>query len=115
MIADAGYQGEIVKVASASTYIGVFNDVLKDSLERLLQEDDVGLDENLPDLIVSDNDNIIGELMVFSPNIQRVCCQHEQTYLYSQLLLKRLADQPGGEPYRRIAKELEINALTKGE
>ncbi|CAM0139852.1 unnamed protein product [Umbelopsis sp. WA50703] len=96
MIADAGYQGEIVKVASASTYIGVFNDVLKDSLERLLQEDDVGLDENLPDLI-------------------RVCCQHEQTYLYSQLLLKRLADQPGGEPYRRIAKELEINALTKGE
>lgn len=53
MIADAGYQGEIVKVASASTYIGVFNDVLKDSLERLLQEDDVGLDENLPDLIVS--------------------------------------------------------------
>jgi negative elongation factor C/D len=53
MIADAGYQGEIVKVATASTYIGVFNDVLKDSLERLLQEDDVGLDENLPDLIVS--------------------------------------------------------------
>ncbi|KAG2175451.1 hypothetical protein INT43_001098 [Umbelopsis isabellina] len=96
MIADAGYQGEIVKVASASTYIGVFNDVLKDSLERLLQEDDVGLDENLPDLI-------------------RVCCQHEQTYLYSQLLLKRLADQPGGEPYRRISKELETNALTKGD
>lgn len=96
MIADAGYQGEIVKVASASTYIGVFNDVLKDSLERLLQEDDVGLDENLPDLI-------------------RVCCQHEQTYLYSQLLLKRLADQPGGEPYRRISKELESNALTKGD
>jgi negative elongation factor C/D len=53
MIADAGYQGEIVKVATASTYIGVFNDVLKDSLERLIQEDDVGLDENLPDLIVS--------------------------------------------------------------
>jgi hypothetical protein len=53
MIADAGYQGEIVKVATASTYIGVFNDVLKNSLERLIQEDDIGLDENLPDLIVS--------------------------------------------------------------
>jgi TH1 protein len=53
MIADAGYQGEIVKVATASTYIGVFNDVLKDSLERLIQEDDIGLDENLPDLVVS--------------------------------------------------------------
>ncbi|KAI9285358.1 TH1 protein [Umbelopsis sp. AD052] len=96
MIADAGYQGEIVKVATASTYIGVFNDVLKDSLERLIQEDDIGLDENLPDLV-------------------RVCCQHEQTYLYSQILLKRLADQPGGDAFRRISKALETNALTKGD
>lgn len=64
MIADAGYQGEIVKVATASTYIGVFNDVLKDSLERLIQEDDIGLDENLPDLIVSSSiENICTFLM----------------------------------------------------
>jgi hypothetical protein len=69
MIADAGYQGEIVKVATASTYIGVFNDVLKDSLERLIQEDDIGLDENLPDLVVSQS--IIGMLHTFPCLIQK--------------------------------------------
>ncbi|KAG0330133.1 Negative elongation factor C/D [Dissophora globulifera] len=50
-ISDAGYQGEIASVATASTFVNVFSGVLLDSLDKLREEDDVGLLDRLPDLI----------------------------------------------------------------
>lgn len=40
-------------MATASTFVNVFSGVLLDSLDKLREEDDVGLLERLPDLIVS--------------------------------------------------------------
>jgi hypothetical protein len=54
-ISDAGYQGEIASVATASTFVGVFSGVLLESLDKLREEDDVGLLDKLPDLIVCVN------------------------------------------------------------
>ncbi|KAF8994840.1 Negative elongation factor C/D, partial [Haplosporangium bisporale] len=50
-ISDAGYQGEIASVATASTFLKVFSGVLLDSLDKLREEDDVGLQDRLPDLV----------------------------------------------------------------
>ncbi|KAG0208291.1 Negative elongation factor C/D [Mortierella sp. GBA30] len=52
-ISDAGYQGEIASVATASTFVNVFSGVLLDSLDKLREEDDVGLLDRLPDLITA--------------------------------------------------------------
>ncbi|KAG9321281.1 hypothetical protein KVV02_000527 [Mortierella alpina] len=93
-ISDAGYQGEIASVATASTFVNVFSGVLLDSLDKLREEDDVGLLERLPDLI-------------------KVCCQSEHTYLYTQILLFRLMKTDRGLPLKRISKELESGVLEK--
>lgn len=39
-------------MATASTFVGVFSGVLLESLDKLREEDDVGLLDKLPDLIV---------------------------------------------------------------
>ncbi|KAG0023249.1 Negative elongation factor C/D [Entomortierella chlamydospora] len=52
-ISDAGYQGEIASVATASTFVNVFSGVLLDSLDKLREEDDVGLLDRLPDLVAA--------------------------------------------------------------
>ncbi|KAF9202061.1 Negative elongation factor C/D [Haplosporangium sp. Z 27] len=52
-ISDAGYQGEIASVATASTFVNVFSGVLLDSLDKLREEDDVGLLDRLPDLVTA--------------------------------------------------------------
>ncbi|KAG0043678.1 Negative elongation factor C/D [Gryganskiella cystojenkinii] len=93
-ISDAGYQGEIASVATASTFVNVFSGVLIDSLDKLREEDDVGLLDRLPDLL-------------------KVCCQSEHTYLYTQVLLFRLMKTDRGLPLKRISKELESGVLEK--
>ncbi|KAF9915769.1 Negative elongation factor C/D [Lobosporangium transversale] len=93
-ISDAGYQGEISRVATASTFVNVFSGVLLDSLDKLRDEDDVGLSDRLPDLV-------------------KVCCQSEHTYLYTQVLLFRLMKTDRGLPLKRISKELESGVLEK--
>ncbi|KAF8949014.1 Negative elongation factor C/D [Haplosporangium gracile] len=93
-ISDAGYQGEIASVATASTFVGVFSGVLLESLDKLREEDDVGLLDKLPDLI-------------------KICCQNEHTYLYTQILLFRLMKTDRGLPLKRISKELESGVLEK--
>ncbi|KAF9115158.1 Negative elongation factor C/D [Mortierella sp. AM989] len=93
-ISDAGYQGEIASVATASTFVNVFSGVLLDSLDKLREEDDVGLLDRLPDLV-------------------KVCCQSEHTYLYTQILLFRLMKTDRGLPLKRISKELESGVLEK--
>ncbi|KAG0368208.1 TH1 protein [Gamsiella multidivaricata] len=93
-ISDAGYKGEIASVATASTFVNVFSGVLLDSLDKLREEDDVGLLDRLPDLV-------------------KVCCQSEHTYLYTQVLLFRLMKTDRGMPLKRISKELESGVLEK--
>ncbi|KAF9581862.1 Negative elongation factor C/D, partial [Lunasporangiospora selenospora] len=93
-ISDAGHQGEIASVATASTFVKVFSGVLLDSLDKLREEDDVGLLDRLPDLI-------------------KICCQNEHTYLYTQVLLFRLMKTDRGLPLKRISKELESGVLEK--
>ncbi|KAF9332841.1 Negative elongation factor C/D [Podila minutissima] len=93
-ISDAGYQGEIASVATASTFLKVFSGVLLDSLDKLREEDDVGLLDRLPDLV-------------------KVCCQSEHTYLFTQVLLFRLMKTDRGLPLKRISKELESGVLEK--
>ncbi|KAF9426496.1 Negative elongation factor C/D [Podila epigama] len=93
-ISDAGYQGEIASVATASTFLRVFSGVLLDSLDKLREEDDVGLLNRLPDLV-------------------KVCCQSEHTYLFTQVLLFRLMKTDRGLPLKRISKELESGVLEK--
>ncbi|RUP47540.1 hypothetical protein BC936DRAFT_145632 [Jimgerdemannia flammicorona] len=93
-ISDAGHQGEIAKIAAAAVYINVFNGVLKDSLEHIREEDDVDVEESIPDFV-------------------RTCCANQQTYLYTQVMLKRLSDEPGGLSFRHVSKELEKGAMTR--
>ncbi|KAF9090177.1 Negative elongation factor C/D [Mortierella sp. AD031] len=93
-ISDAGYQGEIASVATASTFVNVFSGVLLESLDKLREEDDVGLLEKLPDLI-------------------KICCQNEHTYLFTQILLFRLMKTDRGLPLKRISKELESGVLER--
>lgn len=45
---------------------------------------------------------------------QRVCCEREDTYLYVQILLRRLADEYGATAFSRLRRELEIAAKKKG-
>lgn len=51
-ISDAGYQTEIAALATASTYYGVFNRVLKDSLAKFIQLDEISLPPILEDFKV---------------------------------------------------------------
>ena len=43
-----------------------------------------------------------------------MCCEREDTYLYAQILIRRLCDQYGAAPFLRLRRELEIAAKKKG-
>ncbi|CEP14521.1 hypothetical protein [Parasitella parasitica] len=94
-IAEAGHDKEIAKLRTASTYVKVYNLILNDALSELAQKDNVEFDDDLPSLV-------------------RVCCEREDTYLYVQILLRRLADEFGATPFTRLRRELEIAAKKKG-
>ncbi|KAG0299515.1 Negative elongation factor C/D [Dissophora globulifera] len=76
-ISDAGYQGEIASVATASTFVNVFSGVLLDSLDKLREEDDVGLLDRLPDLII-----MLSSIFVPSFKGAIVKQDHKEKYLY---------------------------------
>ncbi|RCH77718.1 Negative elongation factor C/D, partial [Rhizopus stolonifer] len=94
-IAEAGHDKEVAKLRTASTYVQVYNLILNDALSELVGKDDLEFDEELPDLV-------------------RVCCEREDTYLYAQILIRRLCDEFGAIPFTRLRRELEIAAKKKG-
>lgn len=94
-IAEAGHDKEIAKLRTASTYVKVYNLILNDALSDLTTKDNVEFDDDLPSLV-------------------RVCCEREDTYLYAQILLRRLADEYGATPFSRLRRELELAAKKKG-
>ncbi|KAK9722916.1 hypothetical protein K7432_002304 [Basidiobolus ranarum] len=87
-ISDAGYQSEMSSVATASTYVNVFTGVIVGTLEKLKDLDDVTLSDQIPDLL-------------------KLTCQNEYTYLFTQILIRQLMKEPGGFAFKRISKELE--------
>ncbi|KAL1925512.1 uncharacterized protein VTP21DRAFT_395 [Calcarisporiella thermophila] len=90
-IADAGHQSEIARVATASTFLNVFTGVLIDTFDRLREEDDITLQQKLPDLT-------------------KICCQSDRNYVYAQTLLQQLISEQGGKAFKRISRELELAA-----
>lgn len=50
-------------MATASTFVNVFSGVLVDSLDKLREEDDVGLLDRLPDLLVCHFSLSFGDLI----------------------------------------------------
>ncbi|SAM06484.1 hypothetical protein [Absidia glauca] len=94
-IANAGYGDEICHLRTASTYIQVYNSILTDSLSQMVPLDDMALEEQLP-------------------NIVRVCCEREETYLYAQILLQKLCENEDTLPLVRLSKELEKAAIQHG-
>eukprot|EP01114_Cavostelium_apophysatum_P017848 TRINITY_DN5391_c0_g1_i1.p1 TRINITY_DN5391_c0_g1~~TRINITY_DN5391_c0_g1_i1.p1 ORF type:complete len:603 (+),score=146.86 TRINITY_DN5391_c0_g1_i1:116-1924(+) len=94
-ISDEGHQTEIASLTTASTFFSVFNKVLKDSIENLLQLDELTLGPALDDF-------------------KKMCCHSQHTYLYAQLMLQALMKEKNGGSLKRISQELEQEIVTKG-
>ncbi|KAI7904504.1 TH1 protein-domain-containing protein [Cokeromyces recurvatus] len=92
---EAGYEKEISKLRTSSTYMKVYNLILNDALSELVTKDDLEFDEDLPRLI-------------------NICCEREDTYLYTQILLRRLYDEYGVKTFNRLRRELELVAKKRG-
>ncbi|KAI8050498.1 TH1 protein [Syncephalis plumigaleata] len=95
-IATSANRDEIAGLATASSYLKVFSEVFFSALHRLLQEDDAGLMERLPEF-------------------EGICCRNAQTFVFSQAILYRLGRETGGEQLQRLRKQLEITVRDKRE
>ncbi|KAL3859935.1 hypothetical protein ACJMK2_010114 [Sinanodonta woodiana] len=96
LISDAGYQGEITTVSTACHQIEVFSRVLRTSITTFLEGGEDTLEKNLPEFT-------------------KMVCHGEHTYLYSQIMLNILAQEPkGGSNIRRLCQELQKCANDKG-
>lgn len=96
LISDAGYQGEITSVSTACHQIEVFSRVLRTSITSLLEGGEEAVKKNLPEFT-------------------KMVCHGEHTYLYSQVLMHILANEPrGGSNIRRLCQELQNGAKDRG-
>ncbi|KAI9275699.1 TH1 protein [Phascolomyces articulosus] len=95
-IAEGGYQHEVAKLRTASSYIKVYNYILNDAFGKLGGNDDIDFEENLPKLV-------------------RVCSDQQHTYLYAQILIQRLYKEFNDLSFLRLAKELEKAAIAHGQ
>jgi len=96
MISDAGFQGEITSVSTACHQMDVFSRVLKTSVASFLSGGQEALTKHLAEFT-------------------KMVCHGEHTYLYSQLLMHRAAEEPqGGPSMRRLCQELQQSAVAKG-
>jgi negative elongation factor C/D len=94
-ISDLGHQGEIASLTTASTYFGVFNRVLLDTLSHICTLDQMSLPNALNDL-------------------KKMCCHSQHTYLYAQALLHKLMSSPNGHHLKRLSEELAACVSDKG-
>ncbi|KAI8355169.1 TH1 protein [Blakeslea trispora] len=94
-IAESGHADEVAKLRTASVYIQVYNLILNNAFSGLVMKDDLEFDQELPALV-------------------RVCCEREDTYMYAQILIRRLCDTYGATPFLRLRRELEMAAKKKG-
>ncbi|KAI9596810.1 TH1 protein-domain-containing protein [Syncephalis fuscata] len=95
-IATSANRDEIAGLATASSYLKVFSEIFFSALQRLVQEDDAGLVERLPEF-------------------ERICCRNAQTFVFSQAILYRLSQESGGRQLQRLRKTLEVAVRDKQE
>ncbi|XP_055298224.1 negative elongation factor D [Sitodiplosis mosellana] len=92
LISDAGYQSEITSISTAAQQIEVYSRVLKTSIIKFLT--------NLDDV---------------QKNIEecaRMVCHGQHTYVYSQVLVQVLSQEPkGGFNMKRLSQEITKYAL----
>lgn len=96
LISDAGFQGEITSISTASQQIEVFSRILKTSIETFLA-------------------NANSETKKDISEFTRMVCHGEHTFLYTQALLQVLSQEnKGGSNIRRLAQEINKCALAIG-
>lgn len=98
LISDGGYQAEITNVSTACTQLEVFSRVLRTGLTTVLTSNgEEELEKNLPELA-------------------KMVCHAEHTYLYSQVVMSILSQQKkeAWSKLRRISQEIQRYARTKG-
>jgi negative elongation factor C/D len=96
LISDAGYQGEITSVSTACHQIEVFSRVLRTSVTSFLESGEETFETNLSEFT-------------------KMVCHGEHTYLYSQLLMHILCQEPrGGSNIRRLCQEIHKSAKHRG-
>ncbi|ORX60461.1 hypothetical protein DM01DRAFT_1404725 [Hesseltinella vesiculosa] len=94
-ISESGHKDEVAQLKTASTYLEVYTTILDAWVAKLVPLDDLEVDHQLPDFL-------------------RVCCEREETYFYAQVLLQKLLNNEGYQPFIRISKELEKTAMDRG-
>jgi negative elongation factor C/D len=96
LISDAGYQGEITSVSTACHQIEVFSRVLRTCVSSFLELGEEAGEKNLSEFT-------------------KMVCHGEHTYLYSQLLMNILCQEPkGGSNVRRLCQEVHKSAKQRG-
>ena len=91
-----GHQDEVASLgAAAASKFDIFHGILRKRLDDVL---------HAPNQV--SRDTAIGEL-------RRLCLGSPATYLFAQMLLCRLAGEPGGAPLRRLSHELEQAATAQ--
>ncbi|KAL0091236.1 TH1 protein [Phycomyces blakesleeanus] len=93
--AESGYRSELSSLKTSSTYLLIYNQILEESLNKFIGMDDLAVEEHLPDLV-------------------RVCCEREETYMYAQMVLYKLREEYNGQPLIRLIAELEKTASKHG-
>lgn len=87
LISDAGYQGEITSISTAAQQIEVFSRVLKTSISSFLQNTE--------------------EWQSNVEECSKMVCHGQHTYVYSQVLLQVLSEEPrGGSNMKRLSQEI---------
>ncbi|XP_047116357.1 negative elongation factor D [Schistocerca piceifrons] len=87
LISDAGFQGEITSISTAAQQIEVFSRVLKTAISGFLQN----------------NEDWSGSV----EECAKMVCHGQHTYVYSQVLLQVLSQEPkGGSNMKRLSQEI---------
>ncbi|KAF2348795.1 TH1 protein [Trinorchestia longiramus] len=96
LISDAGFQGEIRSISTAAQQIEVFSRILKTSTTAYLQAPD------------SSRSTTVREFA-------KMVCHGQHTYLYAQVMLQILAQEPkGGSNVKRLQQEITKYAVGSG-
>lgn len=96
LISDAGYQGEITSISTASQQLEVFARVMKTSVNNFLTGGEENIEKNLAEFT-------------------KMVCHSEHTLLYSSALLHILSQESKGGPnIKRLFQEITRHALLNG-
>ncbi|KAI1292084.1 Negative elongation factor D [Halotydeus destructor] len=96
LISDAGFQGEITSISTASQQLEVFARVMKTSVNNFLVGNEKDMEKNLSEFT-------------------KMVCHSEHTMLYSSALLHILSQETkGGSNIKRLYQEITQHALKNG-